>query len=170
MPNLRNYLRPAPRLQSQLTIVAVLLTVLAAWLASQALEERAGVIALERFGNDLRESLNVPPPPKPSRKESDQKRRWEVLAVERSFAWKLVLIALEQASNDDIELLMFLPDKAARRLVLRGESRDKLAVVEYIERLSKQLALKDVHLTHQKNQQRGQLSIIAFEIKATIVQ
>ena len=55
-------------------------------------------------------------------------------------------------------------------MILRGEGRDRLAVIDFLERLSAQPALTGVHLTHQKNTARGALVTVAFEIKATIAQ
>lgn len=63
--------------------------------------------------------------------------------------------AVERAGNADIELLAFQPDKAGLRIILRGEGKDGLAVVEFIERLGAQKALKEVHLTRQKSARRG---------------
>lgn len=108
------------------------------------------------------------PPPQPTRSETDLARRWHALAVERAYSWYPVFRALEQASSPDIELLEFLPDKASRKLVLRGEARNVEALTAYLALLSKQKILNEVHMAHQKNISRAGLTVMTFEIRASL--
>lgn len=104
-----------------------------------------------------------------SRNELDEQKRWASLRDERAFDWYPVFLGLENSSEADIELLEFEPDKVGRKLVLRGEARNIDAVADYMERLSAQGVFAQVYLTHEKVKLRGALSLVAFEIRATIV-
>jgi hypothetical protein len=166
--DLSNYLRPKGRHTATLAAVALLLTALAVWLGTQAYAAYGRTVVLKQRAAVLRATSQRPPAPPPSRADLDTQKRWAALRAERAFSWTPVLAAVERAGDENIERLGFQPDKAARQVILRGEGRDKLAVVEFLERLSAQPALSGVHLTHQKNTARGTLVTVAFEIKATI--
>lgn len=170
MADLNRYLRPAARHTALLAFVALVLLMLAAWSGVRAYAERERAAALRQGVAALRAAAVRPPPPKVSRAELEMQKRWAAMRAERAFDWAPLLSAVERAGDDNIELLGFQPDKAARKVILRGEGRDRLAVVEFLERLSAQPALAGVHLTHQKNTARGGLITVAFEIKATIAQ
>lgn len=168
MQDLSNYLKPPARYAGALSLIAVALCVLAAWAGTRGYQhwQRSGVLA-DRVAS-LRAAAARPAPPPPSRAEQDTGKRWAAMRAERGFSWSPVLAAIERAGNEDIELLGFQPDKAALRVALSGEGRDTLAVVDFLDRLSAQPGLRDVHLTHQKNNVRGRLATVMFEIRATI--
>lgn len=168
MDDLTRYLRPAPRHAVSLLTLSAVAAIAAVWLAvrSHADHEAAGMLRQQEA--TLRAASRSKPPPTLSKVQTEDLKRWTALKVERDFDWKPVFAAVERAGNPDIELLAFQPDKAGRRIVLRGEGRDTLAVVEFIERVVHQKALRDVHLTKQKVMQRQGLTTMEFEIKAAL--
>lgn len=107
-------------------------------------------------------------PVQPSKAETDVLRRWDALAIERHFNWYPIFRALEQTASADIELLEFVPDKPGRRLVLRGEARTGDALISYLSAVAAQGSFDEVYLAHQKNIQRGGMSLISFEVRAVI--
>jgi hypothetical protein len=105
----------------------------------------------------------------PSRNEQEEQKRWAGLRAERAFDWYPVFLGLENSSEADIELLEFEPDKAGRKLVLRGEARNIEALTDYMERLSAQPVFGQVYLAHEKVKARGTMALVVFEIRAMIV-
>lgn len=162
------YLKPLPRHGARLMLLALAMLGAAVWLAVLAQAERDRVSDFIGQERTLRWANKPKAAPKLSKAETEDLKRWAALKAERGFQWEPVFKAVERAGNSDIELLAFQPDKAGRRIILRGEGKDGLAVVEFIERLSAQKALKEVHLTRQKRTQRGTLTTMGFEIKAVL--
>lgn len=125
-----------------------------------------------RTNQTKQEAARLREPPRPTQRVSkvDEERnaQWEKLAVERNFGWYPVFHALEKASQEDIELLEFRPDKVNRQLSLRGEARDMKALVDYLGRLSEQPVVRRAYLVHQKATQRGSLPILEFEVHALL--
>lgn len=76
--------------------------------------------------------------------------------------------ALERTSNPNIALLELLPDKVARRLTLRGTSRDMKSLVDYLADLSSEPYFYNVYLSHQKNNVQNNVNDIAFEVRMQI--
>lgn len=165
----RQWLRPGARHAARLWALSALLLVLGAtalWQAwSLALAVEAGQSALLA----LQQQRRVPAAPKPSKAALDLQRRWDALAAERGFNWYPVFRMLEASASEDIELLEFVPDKAGQRLVLRGEARDAAALTRYLALLSLQPGLGQVHLSHQKQGQRGTLPVLAFEVRGMLM-
>lgn len=170
MDHMVNYLKPAARHTARLVLIALALLAASIWLALLARTEHDKAGAWSAQEKTLRSANRPKPAPALSKAQIDDLKRWNALKVERSFNWEPVFVAVERAGNADIELLAFQPDKSARQLVLRGEAKDGLAVVEFIERLGRQKVLADVHLTRQKNMPRVRMTTVAFEIKATLTQ
>lgn len=133
-----------------------------AWTQIQLAEHEHAV--LER----LRTAARKPPPAPPSREEKERAKRWAALQAERAFRWYPVFQGLERASNDDIELLEFAPDKVNRTFVLHGEARDVPALLAYVAQVSAQPAFADVYLAHQKLTRRDALVTQAFEIRGRV--
>lgn len=106
--------------------------------------------------------------PAPRAEDAVRSEHWSKLQIERRFNWYPLFSALERASDDDIELLDFSPDKLNRHLSLRGEARSMDALVEYLARLSAQPVIGRTYLGYQKVVERGGLKVISFEIKASL--
>ncbi|WP_426323377.1 hypothetical protein [Pseudoduganella sp. R-43] len=170
MERMMNYLKPEPRHTSRLVLICVALTVVSIWLGLIARSEHGKAATWNAQEKALRTANRPKPAPPLSKTQVEDLKRWNALKAERGFNWEPIFVAVERAGNADIELLAFQPDKPARQLVLRGEAKDGLAVVEFIERLGRQRILMNVHLTRQKNMQRVRMSTISFEIKATLTQ
>lgn len=168
MDHLSHYLKPRMRYVSQLGLLALLLTAGAAFLCVKIYKthERVAqnVLKIEQL-----QANQVPlVVPKMSRAQEEDQKRWAALKLEREFAWPPLFLAIERAGNADIELLEFHPDKASKRVILRGEARDHKALMTFLEKLESQTILKNVHLTHQENVARERLNTVTFEIKATL--
>jgi len=170
MERMMDYLKPEPRHTSSLVLICVALAAVSIWLGLFAGAEHGRANTWTAQEKALRTANRPKPAPALSKTQVEDLKRWNALKAERSFNWEPVFVAVERAGNADIELLAFQPDKPARQLVLRGEAKDGLAVVEFIERLGRQKILTDVHLTRQKNIQRVRMTTIAFEIKAALTQ
>jgi hypothetical protein len=107
---------------------------------------------------------------KPTREEEEVARRWSALRAERHFSWYPIFRALERASDENVELLEFQPDKAGHRLLLRGEARDLDALTTYLDRLAAQSPIRQPYLAQQKMRMRGTQTVGAFEIRAILDQ
>lgn len=169
MARMIDYLKPLPRHGAGLGLLALMMLGASIWLAILGQTERDKVSATNEQEMALRSANKPKPVLKLSKTQTEDLKRWTALKAERSFEWGPVFMAVERAGSPDIELLGFQPEKAAGRVMLRGEGKDGLAVVEFIERLGAQKVFTDVHLTRQKSTQRGRLTTMAFEIKARLV-
>lgn len=167
MDKMTRYLTAPARFSWQLWALAVVFCGLALYLGAQAYDQHEQASAAMARGDRLRAAQASRPVPKVSRLEAEEQKRWAALKVERDFAWRPLFDALEQATSTDIELLQFQPDKAGERVYLSGEARDEAALAAFLEALSAQATLKNVHLTHQENKARDRLITVLFEIKAT---
>lgn len=165
----RKILRPRPQRLWLAWLVAAAVLTLTAWICTLAVHEAGEAqrwqVALETAQSHV---AHRPVPPVPTRAAEDAKRRWDALAVERAFSWYPLFRALEQASSPDIELLEFLPDKAGRRLTLRGESRNLDALTAYLFALNAQSPLSEVYLAQQKTINRTGMSLLSFEVRARV--
>lgn len=170
MDAMSRYLTPPARFSWQLWSLAAVLCGLALYLGGQAYGQHEQASVTMARGDRLRAAQASRPVPKVSRLEAEEQKRWATLKVERDFAWRPLFDALEQVASTDIELLQFQPDKVAGRVYLSGEARDEAALAAFLEALSSQTALKNVHLTYQENKARDRLVTILFEIKATLSQ
>lgn len=161
-----------PRRRGQVWLWVVALSAILASLYMGHTAWRTGIAtrdaeaSLQRVTAQLQR--RVVPAPVLSRAEIEQSRRWSALAAERAYSWYPLFQALEKSSSDDVELLEFMPDKAAHSVVLRGEARTVEDLNAYLAALAAQHALRNVHLVHQKNASRGGLLLVQFEIRALI--
>ena len=105
----------------------------------------------------------------PSRAVIEDAKRWEALALERGFDWHRVFDSIERVGNPDINLLVWEPDKANRKIAVRGEAKNDKALIAFIESLSIDSALKHVHLVRRQPLKRGDTEAVAFEIRATLL-
>lgn len=164
----QRYLEPRPRWRAAVWGAALALMALAGLLTHSARQNYQIALLHEEAAVRARVASQPKPKPKPSRNEMELQKRWASLENELAFAWYPVFLALEAASNEEIELLEFAPEKAAHRLVLRGEARDLKALFAYVQAVSDQPAFRQVYLAQQKNKTTGALSTIEFEIRAQI--
>lgn len=164
MTRLDKYLRPYQRMSAWpwAAIGAVLVIVLA------TLHEMDSMLTETSELQVLAERMRVAPSPKPriGRAEEERHAEWSKLAEERKFNWYPVFVTLEKASSEDIELLEFRPDKANGLIILRGEARNMVGLIDYLERLSQQPLIKRVYLSHQKAGSRDAMQVVTFEIQA----
>lgn len=141
---------------------------MAAYLGVLAVEQNTLAEGALRRADVLRKAQQELPAPKVSRAEQDAKKRWDAYRAEREFDWEPLFKAVEVATGSEIELLELQPDKANQRVVLRGEALSQTALTGFLEALAAQAALTNVHLTHQRNEERNRLKSVAFEIRATL--
>lgn len=161
-------MRPRPRAQAWLWLFAIGVAASTAWVADKALQAAEDARRSEEILAKARLQQRSIPPPKPSREEIERAKRWDALAAERSYSWYPLFRALEQANNQDIELLEFIPDKVGAKLILRGEARSVEALSAYLTSLAEQKGLNGVYLAHQKNVMRSGLVVLAFEVRTDV--
>ena len=168
MSDLSRYLFPHQHSSRWLWALVLILACLTVWLGFQAYQFHIQTAEIQTRVEKLRVRQAALEKSKPTQKELEEQKRWTALKQERDFPWERIFKAVERASSKDIELLEFEPDKRNRIIVLRGEARDLAALVSYLERLSLQAGLSDVHLVHQQNVTRDRLETVSFEMKATL--
>ena len=164
----QGFLEPRPRWRAALWAAVLALLALSVALADSAWQNHMQAKSREEGIARMRMAAQPKPIPKPSRAELEMQKRWANMESERAFAWYPIFRALEAANSEDIELLEFAPDKAGRRLVLRGEARDLAALFAYVRTLSEQPAFRQLYLAHQKVESVGTLTTVAFELRAQL--
>lgn len=170
MSELVDYLKPSGRHNRVLGLLAVSLLIgsimlsLSAWEIyrvsekKQARQQRLLVAQAKKI------------PPKPTRQEEGEQKRWAELRQERDFNWNHIFIALEKTVTPGIALLEFEPDKRNKIIVLRGEAKDRNSLTSFVANLAQQGSLDKVHLVHQQNLSTDHLETISFEIKAALME
>lgn len=163
-------LNPRPRGVAFMCAGAGILLAVAIGTAWQALEHFQSAESIAARVKELQTRRKPVAQPRPSRADAEIQRHWSNLRAEQSFQWYRVFHALEAANNPDIELLEFIPDKAARRIVLRGEARNQEALSVYVAALAGQPAFAELHLAHQKIVRRASMDLLAFEVRSVITE
>lgn len=161
-------LNPRPRGAALVRAGAGILLLVSIGAAWQAFEYYQSAESISTRMRELQSRRKPVVQPRPSRADAEIQRHWNSLRAEQSFQWYRVFHALEAANNPDIELLEFVPDKAARRIVLRGEARNLEALTAYLGALAEQSAFNDLHLAHQKMVHRSGMDLLTFEIRSVI--
>lgn len=162
------YLRPRPRYGRQLWLVVALLLGATGWVGWIAYQDFEQAELLNERTDRIKVAQAATAAPRSSKLENEESKKWAVLKAERSFAWEPLFLAVERATNTEIELLEFQPDKGSHSVSLRGEARNHQALVAFLTALAAQSALHDVHLVHEQGVVRNRLETVSFEIKATI--
>ncbi|MYM67693.1 hypothetical protein GTP45_12725 [Pseudoduganella sp. FT55W] len=168
MSQFHKVLAPWPRYTRWVWLLCALLAAGAIVVAVDAYRLGAQAAADQEHLAQLHKLAKPKVQPKLSRSELEEQKRWASLRAEKAFDWYPVFVALERSSEADIELLEFEPDKAGRRIVLRGEARNTEALRDYLERLSVQNAFAEVYLAHEKTKLRDGFVTLSFEIRARI--
>ncbi len=168
MKLMSRFLRPRPRMVAPVLGAVTLMVCASIWLGTMVMQQRDARSVMESRIAVLRAAQVRPPVVVPTKAETEVQKQWATLKAERDFSWSPLFSAIEKASSADIELLEFQPDKANRRVMLRGEAKDQAAMVAFVDALAEQQVLKHVHLTHQKIRRRDRLQTIVFEIKAGV--
>ena len=167
---LASYLRPRVRHSRWAWVSALILVTVGSGLGIEAYRLYQSAQQSITRNNKALAAKNLAVVPAPNHLAQEEQKRWAALKVERDFPWAALFQAVERAANVNIELLEFQPDKTNRRIVLRGEARDLKALIAYLDALTKQPALTQVHLVHQETVVRERLETVGFEMKATLVE
>ncbi|MYN40408.1 hypothetical protein GTP55_13595 [Duganella sp. FT109W] len=169
MDALLRVIRPQSRSVVPLLALSILIASVGVWVAILGfrLHEKQASIT-ERVAL-LRANSVEKPKIEPTKVELDELKQWALLQTERQFRWRPLFNAVEKSTSPDIELLEFQPDKANRKLLLRGEARDDSALLAFVDALAEQPALSHVHITHTKTRRRDRLVTVIFEVKANFL-
>lgn len=159
-------LSPAPRQRLSLILICLGGLIALVCLLFQTFDDYRTNEKISEQSDRLNAVAASRPVTKVNRQQQEEQKRWALLQAERNFSWVPLLAAIEKASDKNIELLEFHPDKSSRLILLRGESNSQKALISFIEKLENQEILKNVHLTHQEHILRERLETVGFEIKA----
>lgn len=170
MERMEVYLAPSPRHVAQWWLAAGVAFALAAYCSSALYWQYGELVQREKELAQLHRLRHVSPPAAPSRSDLDIRKRWEDLQRELDFSWYPIFAALENASSQQIALLEFVPDKAANRMILRGNAKNIEELSVYLDALGAQEGFRDVHLAHQKAVQQTGGAAIFFEIRMRILE
>jgi hypothetical protein len=83
-----------------------------------------------------------------------------------STPWRNLFGALESTSTGDISLLSIEPDPESGTVVISGESKDYLAVLNYVSRLEGAKTLRGVDLIRHEVRQNEPQRPVAFSVSA----
>ncbi|MCU6433675.1 hypothetical protein LPB67_07770 [Undibacterium sp. Jales W-56] len=167
---LSDLLQPRLHYGVRLWGIAILLTFCAGWLAGEAYNTTNRTTTVREKTNSIKLGILKTQPPKLNKQEEEIEKKWTELAIERKFEWDVLFQSIEHASNPDIELLEFQPDKTSRTVSFMGEAKNHKALIQFIQALSKQIMFRQVYLVHQQTLLRDRLQTISFEIKCAIVE
>jgi hypothetical protein len=160
----KQYLRPTPRRAPLWWLLLATSAVATAWSGLELYRHYESLLRQERILTALRRTTSSHQLPKPSPTDLESQRHWNEVRQELGFSWYPMFAALEHTSNPNIALFELLPDKVARRLTLRGTSRDMNSLVDYLAALSVEPYFYNVYLSHQKKSAQNNVEVIAFEV------
>jgi hypothetical protein len=161
----KQYLRPVPRRAALWWLLLAVSIAAASWSGLALYRDYETLLRHENILAALRRATSSRQPSKPSPADLESQRHWNALRQELGFSWYPMFAALERTSNPNIALFEFLPDKVARRLTLRGTSRDMKSLVDYLTALSAEPYFYDVYLSHQKKTVQNNVDVVAFEVR-----
>ncbi len=104
---------------------------------------------------------------KPTTKE--HLAQWALLHKERRVDWGAMLQVIEDTASKEIELLEFAPDKQSRRIVLRGEAKNNLALLAYLDAVSGHPSMRKVRLIRRELVEWEKLVSVEFHIEGELV-
>ena len=168
LDQVKQYLRPAPRRSALWWLLLAACIAATVWSGLALYRHYENLLRQERILAALRQATSHRQPSKPSSADLESQRHWNALRQELGFSWYPMFAALERTSNPNIALLELLPDKVARRLTLRGTSRDMKSLVDYLAALSAEPYFYNVYLSYQKKNVQNNVNDIAFEVRMQI--
>lgn len=160
-------LNPRGRHRLPLCLAALVLVLGATAVAHSAYTARTDMAAIVRNNENLR-SRQAVHRPSPSQQEVELQRHWKNLLQERSYPWAKVFRAVERATDPEIELLEFRPDRRQKTLVLKGEGRTAESVMRYLSHLQEDQTFSRVYLVHTAEIERGSLLTRSFEVRLNL--
>lgn len=160
-----HYLKPRPSYVWLSWLMLISSFCICLWSGMVLYRQYQQLIRQEALTAAVRVASHRPPPKKPTRADLERDRNWSVLRGELAFSWYPIFSSLEHATNPNIALLEFVPDKAAGRLTLKGSAHDMNALTDYLASLSSEAAFHDVYLAHQKIGLQNNVQVIFFEIR-----
>lgn len=160
-----HYLGPKARHAARWWFLLAASVAAALWAGVELYRHYENLLRQERILASLQQATARYPSHKTRLPDPESQRNWNELRQELSFSWYPMFAALERTSKPDIALHEFLPDKIARRLTLRGTSRDIKSLVDYLAALSAEPYFYNVYLSHQKKGMQGNADIVTFEIR-----
>lgn len=83
-----------------------------------------------------------------------------------SLPWSGLFAALESAATDQVALLAIAPDPKTGKVLIQGDSKDYLAALSYVARLSRTPALAQVELVRHEVKASDPQRPVAFTISA----
>jgi hypothetical protein len=137
--------------------VFVLFRLERAWIQYQTTETKI---------ENLKKRLLNKPVAKPTKNQQEDQKQWMILANDMQYPWGQLFQSLERASNNEIELLQFQPDKTSKNVLLVGEAKSQKSLEAFLIKLERDQNLHEVHLTHQEYVRHDHLETVQFEIKA----
>jgi len=94
-------------------------------------------------------------------------RRANAIIDQLTVPWDALFDAVEAADTRGLGLLAMTPTARDRTLRLTGEAKTMPELLEYVERLAAQPALKQVHLVGYSPVARDGASVVSFNLAAT---
>lgn len=94
-------------------------------------------------------------------------RRANAIIDQLTVPWDSLFDSIEAADSRGLGLLALTPTARDRTLRLSGEARGVPELLAYVERLSEQRSLSQVHLLGYSSAQREGAQIVSFTIAAT---
>lgn len=161
---------PAPSLPGIALLVCGL--VLAAWCSweyAKASEQVTRASASLMQWQSRHQTVHATELKIPSEKlETEQRREKEIIAA-LAFPWPSLFRQLEDTADDDVAILAIQPDARKGQLHIDAEAKDYEAVTSYIERLTSQPQLHDVHLLKHQVEVDSKQQPVTFSIGANWV-
>lgn len=81
--------------------------------------------------------------------------------------WDQLFAAIEEVAGKDIALLAIQPEKTKSIVIISGEARDFMAMLDYIRRLNQVHPLRNVDLLSHQVQQQDPQKPVHFNLSAT---
>jgi Tfp pilus assembly protein PilN len=101
-----------------------------------------------------------------SKQLSEQVAFADAVAERLTLPWEDVLQAIESARAKDVALLGLDPDATKRLVRINAEARTRPAMLAFVQQLSGDARLRDVHLIEHESQAQTQGLAVRFAVQA----
>lgn len=161
-------LKPKNKIKFSLTLFCLLLSIVAAYASYELMEKTTQLRTEQERIERLESKLSKKPALQPNRAHLEHQKHWQTLLSEMNYPWNTLFKSIEKATDKDIALLQFHPDKASRNILFVGEAKTQQALENFLSKLESDTHLQEVHLAKQETIKQERLETISFEIKAML--
>lgn len=109
--------------------------------------------------------------PTPGGREIKQEiKRANAVLSEIDLPWEALFDSVEYATNHDVALLSFQPDASGHTMLIGGEAKNMLALLDFVGALEREPVLKDAYLLKYEIKREDPQQPVIFSLTASWIE